>query len=158
MVSTHSSFRSSLAWLKAQFGVQQPRAEGERRTNPRKRMRFDAEIQKLDSTTPAAGVDIHEDGARILSPEGWEVGTVIFLKLPGVQLGGFAQVRHCELRPDGRYSIGLSFQGPLIPQGSQWQIQRIFQPAPTDAWTKHDDISSSYGQAPASPGKSRVVA
>ncbi len=121
-------------------------------------MRFDAEIVKLDSTTPAAGVDIHEDGARILSAQGWEVGTIIFLKLPGVQLGGFAQVRHCALRPDGRYTIGLQFQGHLIPQGSEWQIQRICQPEPTDAWTKRDDISSSYRYDPDSPGKSRSVA
>jgi hypothetical protein len=101
-------------------------------------MRFDAEIQRSIKITPVVGVDIHEDGARVLSKEAWEIGTVLFLKLPIVQLGGFAEVRHCTLRKDGRYTVGLAFRGPLIPQGATWQIQRVCQPAAA-AWTAEDD-------------------
>jgi hypothetical protein len=140
MTGKRSSFRTSLAWLKSRLaGEQGPPPAGERRSNLRKRMRFEAEIQKLDGTIPVIGVDIHEDGARILSKKAWDTGTVLFLKLPDVQLGGFAEVRHCTPRKDGRYTIGLAFRGPLIPQGSEWQVQRICQP-PTDAWTSLDDV------------------
>ena len=62
------------------------------------------------------------------------MGSVVFLTLKEVQLGGFAEVRHCSLRRDGRYAIGLAFRGPLVPQGSTWQIQRVHQPE--CSWTK----------------------
>jgi len=138
MSSTNGTFRKPLAWLKAQFGIAQgPPPGGERRAVPRKRMRFEAQIELLDGSTPAVGVDIHEDGARILSSRGWEAGSVIFLRLTEVQLGGFAEIRHCVERPDGRFSIGLAFRGPLLPQGTEWQIRRIVQV--DDAWTEKDD-------------------
>jgi PilZ domain len=134
-----TTIRARLEWLKEQFGVPAPPPPGgERRTHPRKRMRFEAEISGKDLVTAVVGVDIHENGARILSKEKWETGTVLFIKLPIVQLGGFAEVRHCSLRKDGRYNVGLAFRGPLIPQGAQWQIARYCQPA-SDAWTAHDD-------------------
>ncbi len=101
-------------------------------------MRFEAEIQRVDGIFPVIGVDINEDGAKVLSKRGWEPGTILFLKLNDVQLGGFAEVRHCTLRKDRRYAIGLAFRGRLVLQGQTWQIQRVCQ---TDegAWTKRDD-------------------
>ena len=152
------SFRTSLEWLKSQLGREQgPPPGGERRANPRKRMRFDAEIQKLNGVFPVVGVDIHEDGARILAKQSWVTGTVLFLKLPDVQLGGFAEVRHCTQRKDGRFTIGLAFRGPLIPQGAQWQVQRVCQPA-TDAWTSRDDAPGATEESPSPGRKPREVA
>jgi hypothetical protein len=99
-------------------------------------MRFEAEIHRFDGTTPVIGVDIHEDGARVLSKRNWPDGTLLFLKLTEVQLGGFVEVRHSTLRKDGRYAIGLAFRGPMVPQGETWQIQRV---CTTGAWTRKDD-------------------
>ncbi len=90
----------------------------------------------------------------MLSPEDWEVGTIVFLKLPDVQLGGFAEVRHCTRRKDGRYAVGLKFNGPLIPQGSEWQIQRVCQP--TQGWTRSDDVPNPQ-EAPLPPRSSEVA-
>lgn len=138
MIGTGSSLRTSLAWLKAQFGVEHPTVPERRRGKHRKRMRFEAELQRVGEVVPAVGVDIHEDGARVLCTKGWEPGTVLFLRLTEVQLGGFAEVRHCTLRKDKRYAIGMAFRGPLIPQGATWQVQRVVQPS-GDGWTKNDD-------------------
>ena len=149
--------RARLEWLKAQFGITAaPPPGGEKRRLPRKRLRYEAEIRRIDGSTPVVGVDIHEDGARILSKVQWDTGTVVFLKLPSVQLGGFAEVRHCTRRKDGRYSIGLAFRGPLIPQGSQWQVERHCQSS-SDAWTATDD-SSAGEEVPPGRRKPRVVA
>jgi hypothetical protein len=129
--------RSPLEWLKARFGANKPAPRPERRTTPRQRLRFAAELGGIEGAVAATGVDIHEDGARVLSKSAWEVGTVLFLRLKDVQLGGFAEVRHCARRKDGRYSIGLAFRSPLVPQGSTWQIQRVHQVE--NAWTYLDD-------------------
>jgi hypothetical protein len=101
-------------------------------------MRFEAELQRVDSVVPVVGVDINEDGAKVLSKQAWQQGTILFLNLKGVQLGGFAEVRHCTLREDRRYAVGLAFRGALVPQGQTWQIQRVCE---TDEgpWTKRDD-------------------
>jgi len=112
----------------------------------------------MDSITPVVGMDIHEDGARILAKRKWETGTVLFMKIPSVQLGGFAEVRHCTLRKDGRYSIGLAFRGPFVPQGSEWQVQRYFQPS-SNAWTTQDDAPPvSDDDLPPTRRKPREVA
>jgi len=157
MTGARSTFRARLDWLKAQFGVEQKRSkEAERRSAPRKRMRFEAEVEKVGETVPVVGVDFHEDGARILAQKGWDIGTVLFLKLKDVQLGGFAEVRHCTRRQDGRYTIGLAFRSPFIPQGEQWQIQRVCQPAAA-AWTKSDD-RPAVEEGPLPPNRPREVA
>src|SRR5580698_823074 len=101
MIASSSSIRSPLAWLKSQFGEPSRPAESERRSSPRRKMRFEAEIQRFDGTTSVIGVDIHEDGARVLSKRNWANGTLLFLKLTEVQLGGFVEVRHSTLRNDG---------------------------------------------------------
>ena len=100
-------------------------------------MRFEAEIRKGDEVFPAVGVDIHEDGARILCREQCEPGAILFLFLNEVQLGGFVEVRHCSPRKDGRYAMGVAFRGHLLPQGSTWQIQRA--PTTESNWTHKDD-------------------
>ncbi len=100
-------------------------------------MSFDAEIQLLEGNFPVVGVDIHQHGAQVLSKRGWEPGTLLFLKLNDVQLGGPAEVRHSKLRKDGRYAIGLAFRGPMVPQGESWQIQRVGHS--TGEWTYRDD-------------------
>jgi hypothetical protein len=128
--------REPLQWLKSRFGGRR-RQEPERRTHVRQRLRFEAEIRKSNGTFPAVGVDIHEDGARVLTSESYDPGTVVFLTLKNVQLGGFAEVRHCALRGDGRFSTGLAFRGPLLPQGATWQVQRVHQTE--DPWTMRDD-------------------
>ncbi len=120
-------------------------------------MWFEAEIQRIDEMVPVVGVDVHEDGARILSKKAWDTGTVLFLKLKSVQLGGFAEVRHCTLRKDGRYTIGLAFRGPLIPQGEQWQIQRVCQPA-NAGWTRYDDRPAITEDPPPPSHRPREVA
>ena len=130
------SLRSSLEWLKSRFGTPQ-RSGPERRTNERRRMRFEAELRVGQEDFPVVGVDIHEDGAKVLAPRHWEAGSIVFITLKDVQLGGFAEIRHCSRRKDGRYAIGLAFRGPLVPQGSQWQIQRVQQVE--DPWTYRDD-------------------
>jgi len=151
------ALRTPLQWLKSQLGVGQgPPPEGERRTNPRRRMRFEAQVQQAMATTPVVGVDIHEDGARILSRVAWETGTLLFLRLNEVQLGGFAEVRHCTRRKDGRYAVGLAFRGRLIPQGDQWQIQRVCQPS--TAWTMRDDVPPVSDEKPQPARKPREVA
>lgn len=130
-------YRTTLEWLKARLGGRKSPSQPERRSNQRQRIRFDAEFRKLDISFPVVGVDIHEDGAKVLAKQAWETGTVVFLSLKEVQLAGFAEVRHCSLRKDGRYAIGLLFQGPLVPQGAEWQIQRVHQK--DSAWTQTDD-------------------
>ena len=75
-----TSFRAPLAWLKSQFGGRQGHTQDERGSIPRKRMRFEAEIQRVDGITPAIGVDINEDGAKVLSKQGWETGTATVLE------------------------------------------------------------------------------
>jgi hypothetical protein len=158
MIRGRSTLRAPLEWLKAQFGAE-PKLPpgGERRSAQRKRMRFEAEIQKVGESVPVIGVDIHEDGARVLAKQSWDTGTVLFLKLKNVQLGGFAEVRHCTRRQDGRYTIGLAFRGPFIPQGEQWQIQRVCQPA-TEAWTRSDDVPAISEDEPLQPNRPREVA
>jgi hypothetical protein len=133
-----ASFPAPLAWFKARFGGRQMAAsQAERRSTQRQRMRFEAEIQRLDGSIPVVGVNLQEDGALVLSKQAWAKGTVLFLKLKDVQLGGFAEVRHCTLRKEGKYAIGLAFRGPLVPQGETWQIQRVCQPE--NVWTANDD-------------------
>lgn len=129
--------RTPLEWLKARLSGRNTAPQPERRTHERQRMRFDAELRRVDDTVPAVGVDIHEDGAKVLCREGWEAGTVLFLTLKEVQLGGFAEVRHCTRRKDGRFAMGLAFRSPLVPQGATWQIQRVHQSS--EGWTQFDD-------------------
>ena len=140
-------------WLKARLTAPKP-SQAERRSAPRQRMEFDAEIRNADETTPATGIDIHEDGAKILCREAYHTGAVIFLTLKDVQLGGFAEVRHCTRRKDGKYAIGLAFRGPLVPQGAVWQIQRV-HPA-QKPWTQVDDkppVVPVIEQRPEPPAK-----
>ena len=138
MIAAPRTLPAPLQWLKSCFrGRHKAASQPERRVNRRQRMRFEAEVQRLDGVFPVVGVDIHEDGAKVLSKQSWAMGTILFFNLKTVQLGGFAEVRHSTLRKDGRYAIGLAFRGRLIPQGATWQIQRVCQSE--GAWTKKDD-------------------
>lgn len=62
----------------------------------------------------------------LVSRQAWPAGTVLFLDLKAFWLMGFARVRHCTVRDDCTYGIGLEFCAPLMRQEiGTWQIEHI---------------------------------
>jgi len=98
----------------------------ERRVTPRRRLRFTAEVQAAEGRFAVLGLDLHEHGAMLVSRQAWPAGTILFLDLKAFWLMGFARVRHCTVRDDCTYGIGLEFCAPLMRQEiGTWQIERI---------------------------------
>ncbi len=85
----------------------------ERRRRGRLRAQFTVAIQSSYGDIEARGLNASRHGAGIDSPEAIETDSLVFIELPQCGLSGFAHVRHCKPRPDGRFTIGLRFRGSL---------------------------------------------
>ncbi len=85
----------------------------ERRCRGRLRAHFTVGIQSPYGYIEARGLNASRHGAGVDSPEAIDTDSLVFIELPQCGLAGFAYVRHCQPRPDGRFSIGLRFRGPL---------------------------------------------
>ena len=135
-----------LSWLTGRFGGRQkPAPAVERRTTPRRRMRFPIEIQGPTGRFSVMVTDFHDQGVMILSKQVWATGTVIFLDFRSFWLMGFARVRHCTLRNDRTYAVGLEFCAPLMRQEiGTWHIERISYP---DEPGLADDQPEAAGEA-----------
>ena len=122
-------------WLKAQLGwpvVTVPAVE--RRQTVRPATRYEAQVHTSTGRFAVIGVDFHERGALILSKMAWPAGTVVFIDIKSFWKMGFAEVRHCRLRSDGTYALGLQFHAPLMQQEvGTWRIERIKLPMEPEA-------------------------
>ncbi len=106
---------------------------------PRRQIRFPARIQSGNGCFHAMGMDLHDQGAMLVSKQAWAQGTVLFLDLKCFWLMGFAEVRHCTMRNDRNYAIGLQFRAPLMRQElGTWQIERVSHQA--DEGLKADPV------------------
>jgi hypothetical protein len=97
----------------------------ERRQRDRLRTHFTVAIQAPNGYFEAHGINANRHGVGLDSPEPIEPGSLVFLQLPQCGLAGFAYVRHCLARPDGRFTIGLRFRGSLYRErrpefGGRW--------------------------------------
>ena len=98
----------------------------ERRTLSRRRVQFPVVIQDPAGNIPAVGIDYHAEGVQIVAGKPWPEGALLFLDLKGLRRMGFAVVRHCTVREDWNYSIGLRFQGePMRQEVGEWRIERV---------------------------------
>ena len=144
MFATSNSSPAPLNWVKSLLRRQgTPDLFAERRAARREKISFKVEIDGPDGVVPANGVDIHGQGAMVISKQAWANGTILFVQLKDFRLGGYADVRHCTLRKGGNYAIGLRFRGPLAAQVGDWRVQRVCSSA--DAWTRTDDCQAPGG-------------
>ena len=138
MTARNFSFSTPLAWLMSRLA--QP-ASDERRGKRRERMRFQAEIEGPDTPTLVAvsGIDIHQQGAMVVSKRPWATGATVCLQLKTFGLAGLAVVRHCTPRKGSVYATGLEFLGPLKRHETGiWEVRRVGH---TDGvWTKNDEF------------------
>jgi hypothetical protein len=107
-------------------------------------MRFQAQIEGPTHPGPvtAKGVDIHTQGAMVVSERAWVKGEVVWLELKCFRLAGYAVVRHCTPRKERGYATGLEFRGPLKRHESgKWEIRHIR--SGSDVWTSGDDVELS---------------
>jgi len=138
MITGNSS--GSLGWFKRLGGWLGSGRQDERRAIPRQRMRFQAQIEGAANPglVAAAGVDIHRQGAMVVSERAWVKGTVVWLELKCFRVAGYAVIRHCTPRKTRGYVTGLEFRGPLQRHESgNWEIRRIRHTDST--WTETDD-------------------
>ncbi|HTX38383.1 MAG TPA: PilZ domain-containing protein [Bryobacteraceae bacterium] len=123
-----------MSWFAGCLGRRpKPAPAVERRVTPRRRMRFPIEVQGPSGRFSATVIDFHDQGVMLVSKQAWATGTVLFLDFRSFWLMGFARVRHCTLRDDWTYAIGLEFCAPLMRQEfGTWHIERISYPADPD--------------------------
>jgi hypothetical protein len=137
MFAGTSSNSGPLSWFAGRLGWRQkPAPAVERRSAPRRRMRFPIGIQGPSGRFSVMVSDFHDQGVMIISKQPWAAGTVVFLDFRSYWLMGFARVRHCTLRDDWTYGVGLEFCAPLMRQEiGTWHIERVSypnDPAPAD--------------------------
>ena len=140
MIKGDSSGPGGLGWLKRLGGWWSSAPEDERRAIPRQRMRFQAQIEGAANPgmVTADGIDIHQQGAMVVSERAWVKGSVVWLELKCFRVAGYAVVRHCTPRKTRGYVTGLEFRGPLQRhETGTWEIRRIRDTEST--WTETDD-------------------
>jgi hypothetical protein len=87
-------------------------------TDARRHVRIPADFDATLSndtigTLYVTGVDANRDGAGVQSTTPLDIGTLVFLKIPGLAVMGFAHVKHCSPRNNG-YLLGLEFRERLV--------------------------------------------
>lgn len=147
MITGNSSGPAPLTWLRSRLsGWLHSAPQDERRAVPRQRMRFQVQMEgpANHGLVPANGIDIHQQGAMVVSERAWVKGTVIWLELKCFRLAGHAVVRHCTPQKGGGYVTGLEFHGPLQRhETGTWEIRRVRHTA--DTWTETDDAEGIAG-------------
>ena len=89
---------------------------------------------------PAVAVDVSRHGMAVRSEAAWEIGALLFVRIPQAGLAGFAHVRRCAPTGD-EFLIGLEFREPLRrerDEPSTWDRTRI-DAGRTGAWEGWDD-------------------
>src|SRR5271157_1195698 len=116
----------------------------DRRMEPRLKVPFEARISGDCGSRGARGVDIHSNGALILTTRPLAPGSMIFVHVRNFGLMGFAQVRHCTARRVNSYAIGVEFPKPLMQDEiGTWQFNRVRQ---TDTgWSVEMETSMNLG-------------
>lgn len=111
----------------------------ERRLSTRLRVNFEASLFGPGGTVLARGLDIHHEGAGVISKRAFAPGSVLFVYMKTLRLRGFAHVRHCTQRNGSSFLIGLEFRCPLMhAEAGNWQFQRIPQ---SGGWTREWEAS-----------------
>ncbi len=109
-------------------GVLRPRPE---RPNLRRRERHPVDarawLRSDDFTARAMVLDLHSDGAQVASDVDIPAGTPLMLRcyLRGARkpLCAWAHAVRSERRQDGRFGVGLSFQG--LPRAQRGALERF---------------------------------
>src|SRR5262249_38615867 len=97
-----------------------------RRCNYRSRFRVGALIDYQSRKHSVKGIDLHQDGASVISKVPIPAGASIFIQITNRGLMGFARVRYCRARTSSTYIIGMEFCAPLMRgQFGEWSIRRI---------------------------------
>jgi hypothetical protein len=92
----------------------------------RLRVNYDAALFVRQRPIAVRGLDIHRDGAGVISKEPFSPDSVIFVHMKSFRLRGFAHVRHCTQRDKSSFVIGLEFRSPLMrEEAGDWQFHRI---------------------------------
>jgi len=102
----------------------------DRRGRARLRAHFHVVLSGMCGYIEARGLNVTREGAALDSPDPAEVGSLVYVQLPHLGLEGFAHVRRCDPRSDGRFTLGLRFRGALLsvpkPEfGGGWLYQRV---------------------------------
>jgi len=110
--------------------VAQPEPGGqsrqERRFNHRLRVNYEGALFGPGRAIAVRGLDIHRDGAGVISKQPFAPGSVVFVHLKSFRLRGFAHVRHCTPQDASSYLLGLEFRSPLMrEEAGNWQFHRI---------------------------------
>jgi len=81
-----------------------------------KRIRLEVPVQisslrDSSATERATAENVCSLGVRILTQRAWELNQRLWVKLLDRDLRTLARVVYCQRLPDGRFGIGLQFQG-----------------------------------------------
>ncbi len=115
----------------------------DKRDHRRVRADFGVTIELNGGALQARGVDASRQGMGIVSERPLPQGTLVFLQLTDADLGGFAHVRHCTSRPDGKFKLGLKFRDQLHrrrPEIGKWTHRQVTYGA-CGAWDKASETS-----------------
>jgi hypothetical protein len=119
-----------------------PVERSERRSDRRLKVEFEAVLSDPSGSLQVRGVDIHRDGALVLSRLPFAPGSVVFVRLKSFELVGFAEVRHCAERGASAYALGLEFPSPLMrEEAGDWHFDRVCQSG--NGWTKEWEVSTT---------------
>jgi hypothetical protein len=118
----------------------------ERRCDHRLQVHFDAKLSSESGSMQVRGVDIHRDGALVLTRLPLAPKSVVFVRLKTFGLMGFAQVRHCTKRGWWNYAIGVEFPASLMrDEVGTWQFHHVRQ---TDGgWSAEYEASMNLSPA-----------
>ena len=85
-----------------------------RRVNHRLKVRFEAKISNESGWMRVRAVNMHAEGALVMSRQPWAPRSVVLVHLKSFGLMGLAHLRHCTERGLWRYAIGVGFPAPLM--------------------------------------------
>ena len=105
-----------------------PSGQPDRRLSQRLELHFEAKILSQSGWMRARGVNLHAEGAMVVASRPLKPRSVVFVRLKGLGLIGFAHVRHSTERWLWGYAIGLAFGAPLMREEvGRWQFQQVHQ-------------------------------
>lgn len=109
----------------------------DKRGRRRLRADFGVTIELYGCALRAQGVDASRQGIGVVSEKPLPPGILVFLELTDADLSGFAHVRHCTSRPDGKFKLGLKFRDQLHCRRSeigQWTHLQVTTYGACGAW------------------------
>jgi hypothetical protein len=98
------------------------------RVEPRLKVHFEARISSRSGSMQVRGVDLHLEGASVVTRKPLTPNSVVFVQLKSFGLMGFARVRQCNVKGLLSYAIELEFPSPLMREEiGTWQFHQVRQ-------------------------------